>query len=320
MRLLSRAVQSLLVVFVAASLAFALLHAAPGDPYSDLGDAASMTPELQALLREQQGLDQPLAVQYRRFLGGIARGNFGYSSSQKQFVADVFRSRVPNSLLLMSLALFGSVVLGSAIGAWQGARTGSRGDRATVFTTLLVYSVPEFWLASVLLLVFVSTLHLLPSSGMITVETYDTFSPMRQLVDRLRHLVLPWLSLTLVGTAIFARFQRASMQEAMREPFVRTARAKGLAERHVRRQAWRTALLPIVTLTGLFFPTLLTGAVFVERVYAWPGIGSALVQAIFDRDKQLVTACVVVGSALTALGSLLADVARVVVDPRLRAK
>lgn len=320
MRLLSRAVQSLLVVFVAASLAFVLLHAAPGDAYSDLGDASSMTPELRAELRAQEGLDQPLAVQYVRFLGGIVRGDFGYSLSQNQFVSEVFRSRIPNSLLLMSLALLGSVVLGSALGAWQGARAGSRADRATVFTTLLVYSIPEFWLASVLLLVFVSTLHLLPSSGMITVEAYDAMSSTGQLVDRLRHLVLPWLSLTLVGTAIFARFQRASMQEAMREPFVRTARAKGLSERHVRRQAWRTALLPIVTLAGLFFPTLLTGAVFVERVYSWPGIGSALVQGIFDRDKRLVAACVVAGSALTALGSLLADVARVVVDPRLRAK
>ena len=143
-------------------------------------------------------------------------------------------------------------------------------------------------------------------------------SPWQQVVDRARHLVLPWLSLTVIGTAIFARYQRASMRDVLRESFVRTARAKGLAESTIRRQAWRAAILPVVTLSGLFFPALLTGAVFVERVYGWPGMGTALLTAISGRDYALVSACVIVGSAMTALGSMLADVVRVFVDPRLR--
>ncbi len=317
-RLISRAIQSVLVVVVAASLSFLLLHLAPGDPFSTIADLSSVPPDLREQWNTQQGFDRPVAEQYVRWMGNVARLHFGHSTSQHRPVLDVIGDRLPNTLLLMSLALAASIMLGSMLGAWQGARAGSRGDRAVTFTSLVLYSIPEFWFALALMFVFAYRLHLLPASGIVDVAMHDTMTPWWQFVDRARHLVLPWTALTVMGTAIFARYQRASMCESLREPFVRTARAKGLSESAARRQAWRTAALPIVTLVGLFFPALLTGAVFVERIFGWPGLGSALLDAIRHHDYALVSACVIIGSAMSALGSLLADVVRVLVDPRLR--
>ena len=308
----------MLVVFVAASFAFGLLHLAPGDPVSAMADMNLVPAELVEAWRKQGRYDQPIAVQYVGWIGDVAHGRFGQSTSQKRPVIDVIGDRLPNTLLLMGLALGASVLFGAALGAWQGARADSGPDRVLTFTSLLMYSIPEFWLALALLYLFAFRAHLLPASGMFDAAMYDSMTSWEQLKDRASHLVLPWLSLTLIGSAIFARYQRGTMCDMLREPFVRTARAKGLTESSVRRQAWRAAILPVVTLSGLFFPALFTGAVFVESVYGWPGMGTALLKAIGERDYYLVSGCVIVGSAMTALGSLLADVVRAWVDPRLR--
>jgi peptide/nickel transport system permease protein len=251
-------------------------------------------------------------------MGDVARLRLGHSTSHQRPVIDVIADRLPNTLLLMSLALGASLLFGSMLGAWQGARAGASGDRAVSFVSLLLYSVPEFWFALMLLFVFAHRLHVLPATGMIDAAMYDSMTPLEQVRDRLRHLVLPWTALTVMGTAVFARYQRAAMRESIGEPFMRTARAKGLSESSVRRQAWRVAIPPVITVAGLFFPALLTGAVFVERVFGWPGMGTALLDAISDRDYKLVSACVIIGSATTAIGTLLADVLRAVIDPRLR--
>lgn len=316
--MLHRALQSVVVVLVAASFAFTLLHIAPGDPISAIADISGIPPDVRAQWRAQEGFDQRIAVQYVRWIGKVAHGDFGRSTSQKRPVIDVIRDRLPNSLLLMSLALGASVLFGAAIGAWQGARIGTRADRSISFLSLLTYSVPEFWLALGLLTLFALRFPILPAGGMIDVAMHDSMSRVDQVIDRLRHLILPWLALTLIGSAVFARYQRETMRDMLREPFVRTAVAKGLSQSAARRQAWRAAILPIITLSGLFFPALFTGAVFVENIFGWPGMGSALLGAISDRDYALVSACVIIGSAMTTLGTLLADVVRSFVDPRLR--
>lgn len=308
---------SIAVVFVAASVTFLLLHFAPGDPISAMGDMASVSPEQRAQWRMQQGYDQPIVVQYGRWLLKVAQGDFGQSSWLQRPVRDVIADYLPNTVLLMSLALLGSVLLGSALGAWQAARANSRADRAISFTTLVLYSIPEFWLALVLAFVFAYVFGILPASGTISVATYDIMSPSQQFVDRLRHLVLPWASLTLVGSAIFARYQRSAMCDALREPYIRTAWAKGVSRRGVHRHAWRNAVLPVITVVGLLLPALVTGAVFVERIFGWNGMGYVLLEAISHRDYFLVSAIIIIGSALTAAGSLLADLFRALVDPRL---
>ncbi|QJR36023.1 ABC transporter permease [Gemmatimonas groenlandica] len=312
-----RLLQSVAVVFTAATLAFVLLHLAPGDAATALGEGVS--PEVRAALRAQWGLDESLATQYGRWLSSFLRGDLGFSRDQHRPVAAVLGDALPRSLFLMGCALSVSLIGGMLIGAWQGARAGSRRDRTTSTALLVLYSLPEFWLALVLLVVFSYHLGWLPATG-ITSETYDYMSPFDKLCDRLSHLVLPLVSLSLVGVSVFARYQRDAMQESMTQAFVRTARAKGLTEAGVRRQAWRNALLPVITVTGLMLPALITGAVFVERVFSWPGMGFAMIRAIEARDYQVVSAGVILGSAVTTFGAALADIARDIADPRLRSQ
>jgi peptide/nickel transport system permease protein len=291
-----------------------LLHVAPGDPFNSLGDG--MTSEMRAELRRHWGLDRPLGQQYLTWLWNVAHGDFGRSSLQDRPVFEVIAGRLPNSLMLMGLALSSSIAFGIMLGAWQGARIGTRRDRVISTLSLAVYSAPEFWLGMALLLVFSQHWQLFPAGDMTSFD-YRYKTTGGRILDRATHLVLPWLTLTMVGTAVFARYQRAAMRDSMGEPFVRTARAKGLRETRVRGHALRASLLPVITLSGLLFPALLGGAVIVERVFSWPGMGSLLVQAIESRDYLLVTGTVVVASVMTALGTLLADLARAAADPRV---
>ena len=310
-----RVLQSVAVVCSAATLAFVLLQLAPGDPATALGEGLS--PELRATIRARYGLDDSIATQYGRWLWSLLRGDLGWSRDQQRPVAAVLADALPRSLVLMGCALSVSLVGGMLIGAWQGARAGSRRDRTTSTALLVLYSLPEFWVALLLLVVFAHQLHWLPATG-ITDEMSRYLTAREQLVDRVRHLILPLTSLSLVGVAVFARYQRDAMQESMTQAFVRTARAKGLSESAVRRQAWRSALLPVITVTGLMLPALITGAVFVERVFAWPGMGYAMIRAIEARDYPVVSAGVILGSAVAAFGAALADIARDIADPRLR--
>ncbi|HYW31054.1 MAG TPA: ABC transporter permease [Gemmatimonas sp.] len=311
-RIAGRLAGSVLVVAAAVTLSFVLIHAAPGDPLSNMG-AEPMSPELVARLRQAYRLDEPVLVQYGQWLALALQGDFGYSPLAMRPVSALLADALPATLQLMGMALLSSIGLGVLLGGWQGARADSPGDRSLSLLSLVMYSVPEFCLGIVLLMLFVPAL---PPGGM-TSDTADMLPLMQRIVDRLRHFILPWLSLTIVGTAVFARFQRAAMRDTMREPFVRTARAKGLDERQVRRQALRTSLLPVITIAGLTFPALLGGAVVVEKLFNWPGMGQLLWDAISRRDHWVLAGAVVVGSTMTVLGNLLADVTRAAVDPRV---
>ncbi len=314
-RVVARLLQSLFVVWAAATAAFVLMRLAPGDPYTTRIDVPANE---RAQWSAQRGFDQPIPVQYVKWLRNLAVGDFGQSSYFKRPVLDVLRDVLPRTLLLMSLALTASVLLGMAIGAWQGTRVGTTGDSLLSTGSLLAYSVPEFWLGILLVQLFAQSLGWLPASGMVSTE-YEYLPLSARIVDRLRHLVLPLTALTLLGTSLFARFQRSSMRDAWNEPFVQTARAKGLTERGVRWHAWRTALVPVVTMFGLMFPSLLGGAVFVESIFSWPGMGHTAVLAVNARDYNLAVAAVIVGSVMTVSGSLLADVLQRAVDPRTAA-
>lgn len=292
-----------------------LMHIMPGDQFALYGE--HVPAEIKARWAASRGTDQPVAVQYARWLRDIASGYLGWSQSRHASVATVILGVVPNTMLLMALAFTSSLVLGVAIGAWQGARARSPGDRIVTAASLLLYSTPEFFLGLLLSAVFAYRLHIFPANGMSSVEASYQSLPDR-MWDVARHLVLPWLSLTLVGTAVFARFQRAAMEERIAEPFVRTARAKGLSERAVRGHALRASLIPVVTLAGVLLPTLLTGAVLVEQIFAWPGLGLEFVRAVNTHDYDLVAGIAIVGSAMTVVGSMLADVGRAIIDPRLR--
>lgn len=314
-----RLAQAAAIVFLAATLSFVLVRLAPGDPFRAMSEWAFVSPDVLAQQRRNFGLDRPIPEQYVRYLANLARGDLGYSFAERRPVAQAIGERIPNTLLLAAAALVVSFGLGVVIGALQGARPASRLDDTLSVTTLVLYSVPVFWLGLMLLLVFGQALHWLPVGGATDAVLYPHLSWLGRLGDRLQHLVLPAATLGLVGAAAVSRYQRAAMLDAIRQDFVRTARAKGLAERTVLfRHALRNALLPTVTLFGLTFPVLLSGAVLVETVFGWPGLGKFAVDSISNRDYQVVTASAVITAAMVVLGNLVADLLYRVVDPRTR--
>jgi peptide/nickel transport system permease protein len=278
-----------------------------------------MTPALQADLRARFGYDRPVLEQYGRYLANVARGDLGYSHSLRMPVATALAATLPRTLLLMGIALVLSFALGAWLGVFEARREGRPAARAVNAATLLLYSLPAFWLALMILLVFGYWVPILPSGGMRDIALADYMTAGEALVDRAKHLVLPVLSLVLWTGAYIARYQRAALLEVMPLDFIRTAHAKGVRPGDVvSRHALRNALLPMITLAGYLFPFLLGGAVVVERIYAWPGMGLLVTNAIGSRDYPLVIASVIVGAVMVAVGNLLADLGYGVADPRIR--
>lgn len=315
--LFGRVLQMLVVVLLVTTASFVLVHLAPGDPFAS--EDPRMTTEMRERWRAEFGLDQPLGQQYVRYVSNVARGNLGQSFSLHRPVADAIADALPRTLLLVSVGGALALLCGIALGVYQTTHRGHPLERATSTASLLAYSLPDFWVAIVLLLVFANWIPLLPAGGVVDPVMYDYLGPWDQFVDRVRHLLLPALALALVTAGGIARHQRAALAEVMGADFVRTARAKGLSEgATVRRHALRNALLPVITLFGLMLPGLVGGSVFVEKVFSWNGMGLLAVNAIGARDYPLITASVAVGGVVVALGSLLADLLYALADPRLR--
>ena len=317
--LAARLLQALIVVALVTTISFFLIRLAPGDPFSFNDFTMSNTAREQ--LRAQYGYDQPVPMQFVRFLGNVAHGRLGYSHSMQRNVGTVLAEAVPRTLLLMSAAMVAAFGLGIAVGALQAVRRGSWLDRATSAVLMFFYSVPDFWLALMALLALAYWIPIFPTGGMTDQVLHDYMSLGGRIRDVLAHLVLPALTLALLSAAGIARYQRAALLDVLPQDFVRTARAKGLAERTVvMKHALRNALLPVITLLGLSLPALVGGAFFVEKVFAWPGMGYVAASAINARDYDLVTGTVIVGGIMVALGSLLADVLYAIADPRLRSR
>jgi peptide/nickel transport system permease protein len=300
------------VIFIAASISFVLIHLAPGDPFSSSLESASLEPSAKAHWKQAYGLDGSLAEQYVRFLNMLVHADLGPSLLKARPAADALAEALPPTLLLMGTSLAFSFIIGVLLGAWQATRHDSRGDRFAGMVSLVVSSLPEFWLGLLLLLLLADRFHVFPASGMVDIATG------RGLV---RHLVLPTLTLTLLGSASIARYQRNALLDVLPQDFVRTARAKGVSERRVLwRHALRNALLPTIVLVGLSLPAMLGGAVFVEKIYAWPGMGGLAADAVTARDYQLVVGATIIGAVLVVVGGILTDVLHAVVDPRVRGR
>jgi peptide/nickel transport system permease protein len=312
-----RLAASIAIVFVVVTLTFVVIHLAHGAPWLP-PEGQSFPPEVLARLRGQLGLDQPLRVQYGKYLQALLHGELGQSFGRHRPVADALREALPNTLLLAGAALLLDFGLGLALGVYQAARARRVGDVVLGNAALLVNSMPTFWLGLVLLLVLGRWFPLGGKNDPVLCPRLDSLFC---LADLLWHLVLPALTLGLVGAAGTARYQRAALLEVLGQDFIRTARAKGLRERRVLTvHALRNALLPLITLFGLALPFLLTGAVLVEQVFAWPGMGRLAVQAIGERDYPVVTATALVASMLVVLGSFCADLLYAVADPRIRVR
>jgi len=317
--LAGRLAQAAIVVFLVTTVTFVLIHLAPGDPIATALNRPGVTEAVRQQYREDFGLDRPLGEQYFRWLSNAARGDLGWSISFRRPVREVIADALPRTLLLVGLAIMFSFALGIIVAVLQTERPGGRRDTWLGRILLLLYSVPDFWLALVVLLIFAYRLPLFPSSGIVDPLMYDYKSFSGRLLDRLWHLVLPVTTLTLLATAAISRHQRSALMEVMPSDWMRTAIAKGVSQRQaVRRHALRNALLPSITLAGLYLPALAAGALFVEKVFSWPGMGLLAANAIAARDYLLITAAVLVTSVAVALGALLADVAAAAADPRIR--
>ncbi len=314
-----RLLQAAVIVAIVAAITFVLIHIAPGDPFSAVLDNPNVSERVRETLRSQYGLDRPLPEQFVRYVGALAHGELGWSFSHDRPVREVLGSALPNTLLLMGVALIASFGLGILVALVQVARRGSIVDHVLSGISLLFFSMPDFWLAILALLALTYWLPIFPVGGAVDPVMHEYLGLGGRIADRLRHLALPAITLTLLATASVARYQRAALLDVLPADFIRTARLKGLTEREIlRRHALRNALLPIITLIGLSFPALLTGAFFVERIFAWPGMGYAVINAISTRDYPLVVGGVIIGSIMVTLGSLLADLLYVWADPRLR--
>jgi len=315
--LLRRAVQALLTLAVAVVLLFLITHVLPGDPLSREGAGHPLTAAQIEALRARYGLDRPLHEQLGAFLGGLAHGDLGTSIEYGRPVTGLLLERLPATILLGGTVLLLNFTLGIWLGVRQAVRKGTAEDRWLTTLSLAGYATPSFWLGLVLAWLVGIKWHLLPPAGMR--DPVLEGGVLATSADVLRHLVLPAVTLSVVSIAATMRYQRSAMLETLRLPYVMTARAKGLSETRVTwRHAWRNAVFPVLTLFGLWLPILVSGSVFVEAVFAWPGLGSLAASAVGNRDYPLLMGASVLVAAVVVAASLVSDVAYAFLDPRVR--
>ncbi len=321
--LIRRVLGAIPLLLGVATLIFIVLNLAPGDPTAYYV-SPGVAPEVIEQVRRNFGLDEPLHIRYVRWIGAFMTGNFGYSFGQNRPVVDVILDALPNTLILAGASLVLVFLLGVAVGVLQAVRQHSWLDRSLSVASLFFYSMPSFWLGLMLMLVFALKAYewgwpiALPPTGVTSID-YEFLPLGERILDRLRHMVLPVTTLTLVLAAGIARYTRGQMLEVVRQDFVRTARAKGLPEWTViLKHALRNSLIPVVTLLGLYLPFLFSGAVFVEVIFAWPGMGRVIVDSIFERDYPVVMATSFFFAGMVVIGSLVADLLYAAVDPRIR--
>jgi peptide/nickel transport system permease protein len=318
--LLRRALQAVLTFLVVTVLLFALMRLTPGDPLQRLAGDRQVSAEEAAALRRRFGIDQPIATQFRNFVAGALAGDLGVSIEHYPTrVSTLLVSRLPASLLLGGTVLLLTFGLGVSLGVLQAVRRGRRTDRWLTRASLALYAMPSFWLGLVLAWFFGIRLHVLPVAQLHDPLLSPDASWSAQAGDMLRHLVLPAATLTAVSLAAVMRYQRTALLEVLRLDFVLAARARGLPERQVLwRHAWRNALFPVLGLLGLWLPILVSGSVFVEQVFNWPGLGSLAADAVGARDYPVILGTAMMVSALVLLGGLLADLGYYALDPRVR--
>ncbi len=315
--LVRRALAACLVVLGVVTLTFVLLRLAPGDPAERLLGPSATAAQL-AAARHALGLDQPLPAQFASWIGRAARGDWGASIATGRPVRAVLASAWPATVRLVGLSLLLSYTLGLAVGAVQAARRGSRLDTALSVASVTLFALPGYWLGLMLVLVFTYWARVLPAFGAAGLDA-DLLGGWARLSDGLRHLALPLATLTLIGIGGASRFVRGAMADVAGLPFITAARAKGASPARVMvHHVLRNALIPVLVLLGLSLPALFSGAVFVEAVFAWPGVGRVLVEAVQARDYPVVMAATTVSAALVVLGNLLADALTGVADPRIR--
>ncbi len=316
--ILKRLLIAVPLIFGVLTLTFFITRLAPGDPAAFFIQPG-ISPNVAEQIRAQYGLNDPVLVQYVKWLASVLQGDFGRSFSRaQQPVFDVIAQALPITVTIAGLTLVANFTIGILVGIISAVRQNSFLDRFLTVTFLFFYSMPEFWFALMMIILFALKFPLFPASGLNEIGAED-FGPVEFVLDRLWHLVLPLTVLSINGAAGIARYVRGSMLEVIRQDYIRTARAKGLPEKVVIfRHALRNALLPVITLMGSSLPFIFSGALFIEVIFAFPGMGRVTVEAIFSRDYPLIIASTFVAGSLVVLGNLFADVLYAVADPRIK--
>lgn len=300
--ILRRLIQSALILLGVSFITFVLLYVLPADPVRQIAGRAA-TAETVENIRQQLGLDQPLMVQYGRYLAALAQGDLGRSYLQKTEVAELILSRLPATLQLMAAGIFAELVLGISMGIAAALMRGRTGDQLLMMTSFVTVSAPQFVVSLLLLYVFAVKLGWFPIGG------YGTMA----------HLVLPAVTLGILGSGWYSRMMRSSMIEVLRADYIRTARAKGLGRvRVVFRHALPNAILPVIAMIGIDIGIFMGGIVVVESVFGWPGIGQLAWQAIQRVDIPIIMGVTLVSALAIVLGNLLADLVAPLIDPRIR--
>lgn len=310
--LLRRILGSIPLLLGISVILYAVLHLAPGGPTDVYADNPSVSPEALKNLERELGLDQPVPIQYLRWLGALARGEWGYSIRSGRPVTKDILERIPATLTLGGTAFVLALLVALPLGVLSAVRRYSFADYGFTFLSFLGISMPIFWLALMLQAFFAVQLKILPSAGL---ETIGDGS----LVDRLRHLILPACILAVASIASWGRFVRSSMLDVLSLDYIRTARAKGLSERIVvYRHALRNALIPVVTIIALDFAGIISGAVITETIFAWPGTGRLFIEAMNGRDYPVLMALLMIGSVALVFTNLITDLVYSLIDPRIR--
>jgi peptide/nickel transport system permease protein len=315
--LVRRLLVGLAIVAGVVTLTFFLLRLAPGDPVEQLLGPTATTEQVESQ-RRALGFDRPLVVQYLAWVGRFIQGDWGTSIASGRPVRSMLAEAWPATATLVVLSLAASYLLGILVGAIQ-AGTGKRAlDTTLSVVSVTLFAMPGYWLGLMLVMMFTYWLGILPAFGAEGLDA-DFLTGWDRVADRLRHLALPLLTLTVIGIGGVARFVRGAMLDVKGAQFITVAQAKGVPSRRiVLRHILGNALIPVVTLLGLSLPALFSGAVFVEAIFAWPGVGRVLVEAVRGRDYPVVMAATSVSAMLVVAGNLLADFLAARVDPRLR--
>ena len=297
---------------------FLLFRVLPGDPIQLYARSGHLTPEAADRLRALFGLDRPVWDQYLIYLKDLARGDLGFSLTYRRPVIDIIGERMVNTLVLLGAATVLIIALGVMLGVWAAARRGSKGDSTTVIGSLVLWSFPTFWVGLLLVFVFGVWLGWLPISGISTAgATYS--SPLGAPLDVARHLILPTITLALVDIGQFVLITRSSLVDVLTEDFMTTAKAKGMSKRRMTwRHGMRNAMLPVVTASALYIGLVVGGAIQVETVFSWPGMGELTYSAVLRRDYPVLEACFLVFAVTVILANFASDLMYLALDPRVR--
>lgn len=324
MNLLAFALQrlgyALVLIFAVLAINFALIHAAPGDPALVIaGEMGGADESFVQAVREEYGLDKPVFTQFVTYMGRAIQGDMGKSYLYRQDVTRLIVDRMGATLLLVFTALVFAILVGTALGVFASRKPDGLASGAVTVISLIGYSMPVFWTGILLVLLFGKVIPILPIAGMRDVRIYGDARVIA--LDVLRHLVLPALTLATIYLGIYSRLARANMLEVLGSDYIRTARAKGLSEWMVTlKHALRNAMMPLVTMAGLQFGNLISGAVLVETVFSWPGLGTLALDAILGRDYPVLLGVLTFGAVLTIIANQLTDLVYRIVDPRLRTR